>query len=134
MIFEGGCYCKAVRYRAEGEPTFRGQCHCRECQYISGGAPNYFMVMPAAGFTYTEGQPRQYRRADLPNGVTREFCGVCGAHLTTRARLDSVVVKVGGMDDPSLYGGPQVVLWTDEAQSFHMIPDGAKAFPRFPQR
>jgi hypothetical protein len=23
MVFEGGCYCKALRYRAEGEPTFR---------------------------------------------------------------------------------------------------------------
>ena len=35
MQVEGGCYCGAVRYRAEGEPAFRGQCHCRECQYIT---------------------------------------------------------------------------------------------------
>ena len=32
MVIEGGCYCGALRYRAEGEPVFAGQCHCRECQ------------------------------------------------------------------------------------------------------
>jgi hypothetical protein len=46
MRLEGGCYCGAVRYVAEGEPVLRAQCHCRACQHISGGAPNLFMLMP----------------------------------------------------------------------------------------
>ena len=65
MKLEGGCYCGAVRYVAEGEPTFKAQCHCRECQYISGGAPNMFMLMPADGFAYTKGAPKQFARSDL---------------------------------------------------------------------
>lgn len=129
MIIEGGCYCKAVRYRAEGDPTIRAQCHCRECQYIAGGAENYLMVMPEAGFTYTKGEPKRFKRTDLERGVTREFCGDCGTHLTTRSRPGMVVVKVGGMDDPSVYGGPEIALWTDEAQSWHLIPEGVKRFP-----
>ena len=44
MTFEGGCYCREVRYVAEGEPRLKAQCHCRECQYISGGAPNMFLL------------------------------------------------------------------------------------------
>jgi hypothetical protein len=43
MTFEGGCYCGAVRYRAEGQPQLEAQCHCRECQYITGGGPNMLM-------------------------------------------------------------------------------------------
>ena len=40
MKLEGGCYCKGLRYVAEGEPMMKAQCHCRECQYITGGSPN----------------------------------------------------------------------------------------------
>ena len=53
MRLEGGCYCGALRYQAEGEPMLKAQCHCRECQYISGGAPNMFVLMPVDGFGYT---------------------------------------------------------------------------------
>ena len=53
MRLEGGCYCGAVRYVAEGDPVLRAQCHCRACQYFSGGAPNLFMLVPAEGFAYT---------------------------------------------------------------------------------
>src|SRR5262249_21918399 len=55
MTFEGGCYCKKIRYIAEGEPRLKAQCHCRECQYITGGAPNFFMLMPPEGFRYVSG-------------------------------------------------------------------------------
>ena len=49
MKFEGGCYCRKIRYVAEGEPRLKAQCHCRECQYISGGAPNMFMLVEPLG-------------------------------------------------------------------------------------
>ena len=134
MELQGGCYCGAVRYRATGDPMFKGQCHCRECQYISGGSPNLVMGMPEPGFSYTKGAPKKHQRSDLPNPVTREFCADCGTHLITRTpKLPAaVLVKVGTLDEPAVFGGPQMVIYTVDKQSFHHIPEGVPTFERVP--
>jgi hypothetical protein len=113
----------------------KGQCHCRECQYISGGAPNLFMLMPPGSLKYTKGQPKPFSRADLERPVTREFCAECGTHLTTRPQaVPAIVVKVGTLDDPTLFGSPQMAIYTCDKQPFHQIPEGLPAFERLPQR
>ena len=135
MKLKGGCYCGEVRYAAQGEPMLKAQCHCRECQYISGGAPNLFLLMPPAGFSYTRGTPRQFTRADLESAVTREFCGTCGTHLTTRRPgLPAVILKVGSLDEPGAFGGPSMAIFTIDRQPFHEIPAGLPAFERLPPR
>lgn len=132
MRVEGGCYCGEVRYRAEGEPLIRLQCHCRECQYLSGGGPNFTMAFPAAGFAYTRGQARAYRRSDLERPVTREFCPGCGSHILSRSPRfpDAVLLKVGTLDDPSVYGRPEVATFTIDRQAWHHLPDDLPAFER----
>jgi hypothetical protein len=134
MQIDGGCYCGAVRYRATGDAMFKGQCHCRECQYISGGHPNVVMGMPESGFAYGKGKPKGFRRGDLANAVTREFCGDCGTHLLTRtpALPGAVLLKVGTFDDPSVFGAPQMVIFTIDKQPFHHVPEGVPAFERTP--
>ncbi len=133
MKLEGGCYCRALRYVAEGEPIMKAQCHCRECQYISGGSPNLVIGMPVAGFSYTQGTPRTYTRPDLERPVTREFCAECGAHIATRAPgFPGVIIKVGTLDDPSLFEGPQIAINLIDKQVFHHVPEGIPTFERFP--
>lgn len=136
MVITGRCYCGDLRYNAEGKPIFKAQCHCRECQYISGGGPNYFMIMPADGFTYTQGEPSQFTRTDIENARTRDFCARCGTHLVTRLPdRPAVVVKVGTLDDPAgAYGGPKAAIYTVDLQPFHEIPEGMPTFERAPQR
>lgn len=131
---EGGCYCGNLRYRASGDAMFRGQCHCRECQYISGGHPNVVMGMSEPTFTYTKGAPKQFRRSDLPNPVTREFCGDCGTHILAKSSTmpGTLILKVGTLDDPSVFGGPQMVIYTIDKQPFHHLPEGVVAFERLP--
>ena len=135
MALEGGCYCGELRYKAEGEPMMKAQCHCRQCQYFSGGAPNMFMVMPVDGFRYTNGTPRRFARSDLEKPRTREFCETCGTHLTTRRiGLEAVILKVGTLDDPALFGGPEVAIYTIDKQAFNHIPEGMPSFERLPPR
>jgi hypothetical protein len=133
MKLEGGCYCRAIRYVAEGEPIMKAQCHCRECQYITGGSPNVFIAMPTASFSYLQGTPKQFTRSDLERPVTREFCPDCGTHLVTRPRrMPAVIVKVGTLDDPSLFGGPDMAIYTVDKQEFHEIRAGLPTFERLP--
>jgi hypothetical protein len=134
MTITGGCYCGAVRYEAEGAPIMKARCHCRECKYYTGGEGNDFMAMPAGGFRYTKGQPKGFTKPGVTGAATREFCADCGTPLLTRspALPIAVILKIGSLDDPSAYGGPQMILQTADAHPFHLLPDGVPAFPRFP--
>ena len=133
MKLEGGCYCGALRYVAEGEPSLKAQCHCRECQYISGGSANMFLLMPPDGFRYTKGAPKTFSRSDLENPVTREFCADCGTHVATRPPgFPAVIVKVGTLDDPKQFAGPKLAIYTVDKQHFHEIPQGLPTFERLP--
>jgi hypothetical protein len=134
LKIEGGCYCGALRYSLEGDPVFKGQCHCRECQYISGGGPNLVMGMPEPGFSYVKGAPKLFQRSDLEVPVTREFCAECGTHILARSQAlpGFVLLKIGTFDDPALFGGPDVAIFTIDKQDFHHVPDGLPAFERMP--
>jgi hypothetical protein len=92
-----------------------------------------FVLMPTARFSYTKGAPKKFMRSDIEHAVTREFCAECGTHLVTRPQgLPAVVVKVGTLDDPSLFGGPQAAIYTIDKQPFHQIAAGVATFERLP--
>ena len=94
-----------------------------------------FVLMPPGGFKYTKGAPKQFARSDLDKPVTREFCAECGTHMVTRPQaVPAVVIKVGTLDDPSLFGQPQIAIFTIDKQVFHHIPEGLPTFERLPQR
>ena len=133
MTINGGCYCGAIRYTSEGEPQASLQCHCRECQYITGGNPNVLMVLPLEGFKYTQGEPQSFKRTDIENAVTRYFCGTCGTAIGTRTptRPNSMILKVGTFDDPSVFK-PKIAIFTIDKQDFHHIGEGVLAFERRP--
>ncbi len=134
MKVEGGCYCGGLRSESEGDAMFRGQCHCRECQYISGGSPNMVLAMPEAGFSYTRGAAKGFQRKDLENPVTREFCPECGTHILSKAPglPGTVILKVGTLDDPTVFGDPQMAIFLCDRQSFHRLPEGIPAFEKGP--
>ncbi|MBK8543918.1 MAG: GFA family protein [Caulobacteraceae bacterium] len=133
MKIEGGCYCKGVRYRAEGEPIMRAECYCRECQYITGGGNLMMIAMPSSGFEITKGAVKDYKRADLPNGVTRQFCPECGTHLFTRAPgfEIAVIIKLGTLDDLSLYGKADSANYVCDAQPYHRLPTDVPTFQKW---
>ena len=133
MATTGGCYCGAIRYEATGAPEGALQCHCRECQYITGGNPNVIMVFPLEGFRFTKAEPAEFTRSDLEAPVTRLFCPTCGTAIGTRTkrRPNSIILKVGTLDDPSVFEA-KAAIFTIDKQPFHVIPEGLPSFERMP--
>jgi hypothetical protein len=54
--------------------------------------------------------------------------------ITRRLGLPPVVLKIGTLDDPSVYGGAQMAIFTAEGQPFHLVADGVRAFGGSPGR
>ncbi len=131
---EGSCYCGSVRYAVRGEVTMRLRCYCRECQYISGGSSAEMMVMPKAGFRLSKGETKAFRHPDEGSQVTRRFCGDCGTHLVSSsvALPDARFIKVGTLDDPSVFERPDLAVFTSEKQCFHLVAADVPSFDRYP--
>ena len=132
MKIEGGCYCKQVRYESTGEVGMRAQCFCRECQYITGGDSLLIVGVPEDGFKVTQGALKGFKRSDIENAVTREFCPNCGTHVTTRAMPGMVMIKIGTLDDPSIFEAPQMAIFTCDKQPYHRLAEGVQAFDKLP--
>ena len=133
MNIEGGCYCGKIRYVSKGEVQASIQCHCRECQYITGGNANVIMILPIDGFKFVRGKPQEFKRSDLEKAVTRLFCGECGTAIGTRSpmRPESIILKVGTFDDPSIFD-PEIAIFTSDKQEFHHIGNNLKCFDKRP--
>ena len=133
MRISGGCYCGSLRYESVGDIEASIQCHCRECQYITGGNPNVIIIMPLSGFEFVKGIPKTFKRKDIEKAVTRLFCENCGTGIGTKNpnRPNSIILKVGTFDDPSIFK-PDIAIFTIDKQKFHYIEDGLKSFERRP--
>ena len=133
MAVTGGCYCGEVRYEVDGPQEAAFQCHCRECQYLTGGNANIVVVFAESDFRYTKGLASSFARSDLENPVTRHFCGACGTGIGSRtpSRPNSMIVKVGTLDNPGEYQA-QAAIFTCDRQAYHYIPNNIPSFDKRP--
>jgi hypothetical protein len=131
---EGGCACKAVRFRITAPPMGVGVCHCRACQYATGGGPNYVALAAKTAFEVTKGEAKVHvSKAESGAEVGRAFCADCGTPLYTVTADASPFypVKLGALDDPSGYA-PMLHLYMDDAQPWHLTHEGLPKFPKMP--
>jgi hypothetical protein len=79
MIWEGGCLCGDVRFRAHGAPKWTSWCHCQSCRRHSGAPAAAFACFDAANVEMLAGGITRFRSS--PRTV-RGFCARCGSTLT----------------------------------------------------
>lgn len=125
-IFEGGCLCGAIRYRATAEPLRGVICHCEMCRRHSGAPALAFVHFAADAFAWCELAPTWYRSS---SNAERGFCAGCGSTLGMREEVlpDRVQVCVGTLDDPDRVRIDDHV-WTRSRIAWF---DTSDALPRF---
>jgi len=97
VIFEGGCLCGAVRYRATAAPVRGVICHCSMCRKHSGAPALAFIHFLVESFNWVKGEPTRYRSSAY---AERGFCSRCGSTLTMHEQIlsDRVLVAVVSMN------------------------------------
>lgn len=134
---EGGCTCRAVRYRMTSKPLFVHCCHCRWCQRESGAAFALNAMIEADRVVLLQGEPE---RVDTPSnsgkGQVYYRCPTCRIALWSNyaGAGDAVrFVRVGTFDEPDRLP-PDIHIYTDSKQPWVVLPPDSLAFPAFYKR
>ncbi len=134
---EGGCTCRAVRYRMTGRPLFVHCCHCRWCQRESGAAFALNAMIESDRIALAEGAPEP---VDTPSasgkGQKVLRCPTCRVALWSHyAGAGEVLsfLRVGTLDDPDRLP-PDIHIYTASKQPWVVLPPGAPAVPEFYDR
>ena len=127
----GGCACGAIRYCYEGEPVLALNCHCRDCQRETGSAFASILIVRRAAFRLIQGTPKYFDlNADSGRTTRRNFCGDCGSPLFGSG-LDFVNIRVGSLDDPSVFR-PSQDIYTASAQPWDYMNPALPKSPKLP--
>jgi hypothetical protein len=126
---EGGCACRALRYRLASEPLFIHCCHCLNCQRQTGSAFVINLLIEADRLEVVAGtaQPVDVPRDD--GSVQRIFrCPDCQVAVFSEYGLPQVrFVRGGTLDDPTAIT-PDVHIFTRSKVKWVSLPPGTPAF------
>lgn len=98
-MLEGGCFCGAIRYQADGAPFHETHCHCSICRRTTGAPFVTWFSVPRTGFRFIRGTPTAFRSSGKG---TRRFCSRCGTQLTFEHddSPDEIDITTCSLDDP----------------------------------
>ena len=124
-VFEGGCQCGAVRYRAEVEEIRAYICHCRECQKQSASAFGISVPMRSDRLEIKGAMKAWRRPTDSGSQTDCWFCGTCGSRLYHQGVREPewLVIKGGTLDDPDLLT-PSGYIWVSRKRPWVLLQQG----------
>jgi hypothetical protein len=134
---EGGCTCRAVRYRFVSRPMFVHCCHCRWCQRETGSAFVLNALIEADRVVVLHGAPEVVLTPTLSGkGQKITRCPVCHIALwsTYPGAGDAIrFVRVGTLDDPDRVP-PDIHIYTESMQPWFVLPPDMPAVTQYYER
>ncbi len=134
---EGGCGCKAVRYRMDSAPLFVHCCHCRWCQRESG-ASFALNAMIETDRVIKLGIAPELVNTPSESGLGQRIarCPTCRVAVWSHYAGAGPVVKfvrVGTLDNPDVLP-PDIHIFTRSKQPWLVLPPGAAAVEEYYER
>jgi hypothetical protein len=133
-LAEGGCTCRAVRYRLTSKPLFVHCCHCTWCQRETGTAFALNAMIEADRVQIIQGE---VEIIDTPSnsgkGQKISRCPRCRVAVWSNysGGGDAVrFVRVGTLDDPGRFP-PDIHIFTSTKLPWVVLPAGMPAVPEF---
>lgn len=128
QVYEGGCFCGAVRYRFHVRPLAVSHCHCAMCRRATGAPFITWMTITPETFSWTKGAPAEYRST---SDVRRGFCPTCGTTLSYAnvGHPEEIDISAATLDDPGSVT-PDNHLWVGSKLPWISLEDG---LPRLEQ-
>ncbi len=123
---EGGCTCRAVRYRMLTRPLFVHCCHCSWCQRETGSAFVLNAMIETDRVKLLRGTPEVVKTpSNSGKGQKILRCPTCRISVWSHyagAGLKVAFVRVGTLDDPNLCP-PDVHIFTSTKQKWVQLSD-----------
>lgn len=134
---EGGCDCRALRYRMLTRPLFVHCCHCRWCQRESGAA-FALNAMIESDRVVDLGIPPEIVDTPSDSGLGQQIarCPRCRIAVWSHYAGSGPALKfvrVGTLDDPDRLP-PDIHIFTASKQPWVVLPPGTPAVPEYYDR
>ncbi len=132
---DGGCACRAVRYRLLEDPLELHVCHCTRCQTVSGSAFVMCMPVQTRSLELLKGDPELISFRS-PDGLAKRHrrCADCGSCVW--GEIDGLpevlALQAGTLDDTS-WLKPIAHIGTSSAQSWVEIPTDVLLYEKEPE-
>lgn len=134
VSYEGGCTCRAVRYRMTSKPMIVHCCHCRWCQRETGASFALNAMIEAGRVELLQGEVELVDTPSLSGrGQRIARCPKC--HVAVWSHYagggDAVrFVRVGTLDEPDRLP-PDIHIFTASKQPWVVLPEGAPAVEEY---
>ncbi len=136
-VLEGGCTCRAIRFRLASRPLFVHCCHCRWCQRESGSAFALNALIESDRVELVAGCPDEvHTPSSSGRGQTIVRCPQCRvavwSHYAGAGRALSFV-RVGTLDTPDALP-PDIHIFTASRQPWVTLAPDVPAVPEYYER